>query len=155
MNSEALAAYQAYLVEPSKHFAYITYIYLPFQDHQFFNAPAKLGSMMSIPTGTHSMPLSVEMRNEPTHCYTIDLRKDICPHQAEDFHLWPRNDADHYTVLQKKGHRTRCEALKAPSRNNGGMGILDHGFRVVLPLMKSPYGVLCLLCMKIQEHPVL
>ena len=49
-------------MELTKNFANSTYTYLPREDSQF--ADALLDSMIYIPNGIHSMPLSVEKREK-------------------------------------------------------------------------------------------
>jgi len=49
---QALALYQAYLIDLTKHFTHITYTYLSPEDNQFADALAKLASMINIPRVT-------------------------------------------------------------------------------------------------------
>lgn len=72
MKSENLSLYQGHFDKLVKFSDNIKYTYLPREVNQFVDALAKLASMMNIPDSIHLMPLNIEYRVEPTHCYTLN-----------------------------------------------------------------------------------
>ena len=60
MRIEVLTPYQLHLVDLTK-------------DNQFDDALVKLATVINIPSGIHSMPLTVKKRNKLAHCYTIEV----------------------------------------------------------------------------------
>ncbi|KAJ8427714.1 hypothetical protein Cgig2_025113 [Carnegiea gigantea] len=72
VRSEALAPYQAHLVDITKNFAHITYTYLLFEDNQFVDALMTLASIFNISNNIHSMSLTIEKRNKLAHFYIME-----------------------------------------------------------------------------------
>ena len=66
--TKCLSTYQAYLVELNKHFTHVTYNYLARKTNQFRDAFAMLVAMINVANYSHSMPLSIEKRNQLAHC---------------------------------------------------------------------------------------
>jgi len=71
--------YQEYLSKLAKEFDKIKFTHIEREKNQFADALAILASMTKIDYGNRVQPISIEVRNSPTHCCSIEGEVDGDP----------------------------------------------------------------------------